>query len=842
MVKKLLVKIYGNPGEFSMEHRILNVILAFCVFICFFFLVFSVIQSLGLFFYALITGIMLFYLGLYYLARMKRYYHIPLWFMILFLMFLLGFFYFHRGGYQKGVLNLGIIIVLIITLLLRNTSRIILLSILVLEIAILLVIEYLYPHLIYRDARVLSIFTIGASFFMVISSTSFLIVVFSKNYDYEKKCVEETNEKLNQLNNIKNDFIANITHDFRSPLTVIMNLTELEMENKTGEEREALNAIYVSSLMLKDLIDKLLELAKMDVQGVKLSIQRLNLTDFLLKIFNFYTSTLQGSNIELKVNFSKIPVDNLFTDAGKLEAILNNIISNSIKFVDPDNGKIDMETHVHESSVIIKITDNGIGIPGDKLEVIFNRFQQAHDSQNQYRRGTGIGLAFARELSGFLKARIWAESDGPHKGSSFFVELPRGDTLFKDQDIQDYSPFLSSQANYERDILKTLVQNEILMKKTGKKIIPMIKELNKEDEYNISKALILVIDDDMMFLDIIISYLQDAGFINFITASDGKCGKDAIYEYIPDLIISDFTMPGMSGGKLHEEIAVNPGFKDIPFIFVSAIANESIIFETKKRGAIAYLSKPIDKRELLLTVEIHLKRHFNYLKQIKQSYIDPLTGLKNRKITMTHLERELLSRTLPDLSIIFFDIDHFKNINDKYGHQRGDMVLEVIGVILQSKLRHYDIAGRYGGDEFLIILPNTPLESAKIAAENLQKEIKSAVLFWNKQEIRFSCSLGIASIKSNEKELCKALGISSFDEIYNIQKPHDADWQKIDAKKKSLISLLFDIADNLLYQAKQTCCRECGFISLDSSVFTGDSCPECNTKNIIKGRNRYIAK
>jgi len=651
-----------------------------------------------------------------------------------------------------------------------------------------------------------------------------------------KKNIEEANVKLKNLDSLKNEFIANITHDFRSPLTSILNITDLALNfnnSLDNENKENYNVIYKSSLKLKSSIDKLLELAKMDAQGIKLKIEKVDIVSFINKILDFYTSSVVGSEIKIIRELPSAGVKEFYSDTEKLEQIIDNIISNAVKFVDPHTGIINVKIINKTRSVLIVISDNGIGINREKLQSIFNRFEQAHEGRNSPYRGTGIGLAFAKQLVEYLKGKIWAESEGENKGSKFIIEFKKGKKSFDEKDFIK-NKVKQNDWNNKRQIIKT----EIEIKLQKGEIQTFFTELNKENEYNYKKAKILIVDDDKSILNIIMKYLKNYGYKNFIIASDGQLGLDAAYDYIPDLIISDYNMPKMKGDYFQEELRNNPYFQNIPFIFLSAIADKNLILERRQKGASAFLKKPIDKDEFKLVVEQNIINYMDFLKTKHLATIDELTGLYNRRAVINELNKELSLRKLMELSVIFCDIDHFKKVNDTYGHQAGDLLLKKTGSIIKQTLRNYDVPSRFGGEEFLIILPDTNMENAKIVAEKLRKNFENNVLEYNNNKINITASFGVSSLIFNENDICKKLKMKNIRDIYELSDNKNIDWSKIENIKKNIADVLIAIADKALYEAKSTVCQECGFKSEKAELFVNNKCPNCQSLKILNGRNK----
>jgi len=667
------------------------------------------------------------------------------------------------------------------------------------------------------------------------------LIKLSNTLEYQVKErtneLENANKQLKSLDKLKNDFIANITHDFRSPLTAILNTADLALINNDGKNEENYSIIYNASLRLKKTIDRLLDLAKMDSQGIRLKIKKIDPVLFLSKIVDFYSSSIIGSNIKINKNLPSNSIKNFYTDPEKLEEIINNIISNSIKFIDPKIGIIDVYLIEKNASLIIKIADNGIGIPSDALVKIFQRFEQVHEEKNARYRGTGIGLAYSKQLVEYLKGRIWAESEGKGKGAVFYIELKKGKHLYEKKDF--YKDSITSKHYNEslKEDLSKIIHDDINNKLEKNQINKYIIDPNKKGEYDLKKGLILIIDDDKKVREIIMKYLLNGGYKNFIMAGDGKLGLDAVYQCKPDLIICDFNMPNLRGDDFHDEIITNPDLNKIPFIFLSAVVDKNLIFKRKKMGASAYLNKPIDGGNLLITVEYHIKKYFDYLKILHNASIDELTGLFNRRNIIQNLHHELSIRRYRNISLIFLDLDNYKNINDTYGHQFGDKIIKKTGKIIKNTLRNYDIPGRYGGDEFLIILPDTNLKEACFVAEKLRKQIENNIIKYNNKIVKYTSSIGVSSLIDNEKIICSKLNIKKLESIYNINNPKKIDWNKIEKQKIKAAEILLKIADEALYKAKYTIkCDKCGFKSNDKKIFKSDLCPNCgNNKLILRG-------
>ena len=185
---------------------------------------------------------------------------------------------------------------------------------------------------------------------------------------------------------------------------------------------------------------------------------------------------------------------------------------------------------------------------------------------------------------------------------------------------------------------------------------------------------------------------------------------------------------------------------------------------------------------------------------------------------------------------MFFDLDHFKRINDQYGHQIGDELLKKIGYITNKVKREYDIAGRYGGEEFLIILPEANKEQAEKAARKLMEEIRKAEIITDRGILRISASFGISSLIDNSALIEKDLRIESLEKIYNVSDPLNADWENINRQKRVIADYLIRLSDIAMYKAKNNYCGNCG----ETFSCLPKECPGCGSSDIREGRNRIV--
>jgi two-component system cell cycle response regulator len=270
---------------------------------------------------------------------------------------------------------------------------------------------------------------------------------------------------------------------------------------------------------------------------------------------------------------------------------------------------------------------------------------------------------------------------------------------------------------------------------------------------------ILVIDDsDSMRSQIIRTLREAALFDHCHEARDGIEGFKILIQNRVDLVFCDLIMPKMDGFKFMALMKSNQDLKDIPVIMLTGRGDREFKIRGLETGASDYLTKPFDDGELIARTRVHLKikalqdelkRSNELLREL--SITDPLTHLYNRRFLMDTLEKEFdrIRRKGGSVSLVVLDIDHFKQVNDTHGHQKGDVVLAAVAETTRSELRSYDIAVRYGGEEFMVVLPETPLSGGIAMAERLRASVGQMVFPPPMETLSVTVSLGVSAYPSD---------------------------------------------------------------------------------------------
>jgi signal transduction histidine kinase/DNA-binding response OmpR family regulator/ligand-binding sensor domain-containing protein len=399
-------------------------------------------------------------------------------------------------------------------------------------------------------------------------------------------------EKAREIDRIKTAFFTNISHEFRTPLTLIKGPTQQLLEQtKNAHDKHQLQTIERNAELLLKQINQLLELARLESGIIPVHTRQGNLNAFINSVASSFLSLAEQKVIQFTIQLPEIHY-RATLDYDKLETILINLIGNALKFT-PEKGSITIQGGIEPvaagvSSLVITVTDSGPGIPKELHSKIFERFYQVSESHHQM--GTGIGLALAKELTELLGGTISVKST-PDIGSAFTVTLPvtLQETLNPEQDEAAYL----QQPNPSTPIDTVRVESQ---------------------ENNLYPK-VLVVEDHADLRHFIIASLGQA--YQFIEAANGLEGLNLAQQEMPDLIISDVMMPEMDGMAMTAAIRKDIRISHTPIILLTANTNSEAKMTGLSRGADDYLIKPFDKTELNWKVRNLIARQETYRDQAR---------------------------------------------------------------------------------------------------------------------------------------------------------------------------------------------------------------------------------
>lgn len=399
-------------------------------------------------------------------------------------------------------------------------------------------------------------------------------------------------ERLKELNNLKSRLYTNITHEFRTPLTVIMGINKQITENKDAKE-----LIHRNSENLLQLVHQMLDLAKAEEGKLTLDLIQKEIIQYLRYLTESFLSAAETKNIRLNF-YTEVEEVLMDYDEVKIQHIVQNLLSNAIKFT-PEYGKIIFHTKTvkieGKGYLQLKVKDSGIGISKKDLPHIFDRFYQSDNSSTRKVGGTGIGLALIQELVTLMQGKINVQST-LDKGSEFTIQLPISrKSVLNNITANSKAPENNSMVSTSNIESTDILERELVTPKT-------------------KQPLLLIIEDNEDVLTYIQSCLKDNYIIQI--ARNGEEGIQKALEIVPDIIISDVMMPYKDGFEVTQTLKEDLTTSHIPIILLTARATQESKLKGLKRGADAYLIKPFDKEEL----ETRLEKLIELRKRLQTHY------------------------------------------------------------------------------------------------------------------------------------------------------------------------------------------------------------------------------
>jgi ligand-binding sensor domain-containing protein/signal transduction histidine kinase/DNA-binding response OmpR family regulator len=448
--------------------------------------------------------------------------------------------------------------------------------------------------------------------------------------------LEEQSGKLKEMDKIKSRFFANISHEFRTPLTLIMGPLEQMLsdpQEKEREQKKKMQLILRNSRRLLGLINQLLELSKFDSGTMKLQAARQNIVPFLKGVLHSFDSLAVQKEVGLIFQTEGENIS-LYYDPGKMEEVITNLLSNAVKFT-PAGGRITLAVKIREALsgtgeqdfLEVSVSDTGPGIPPEDLIHIFDRFYQADSTYEHHRQGTGIGLAIAREIIELHHGVIEAISPRDETmGARFMIRLPMGKAHLKPEEIVESYPAPKKLA-VPRPKKKEYEEEEF---EPGEK-----EEEIGQEPVSHEKDIILVVEDSADVREYIRGALES--HYTVIEAKDGEEGLRRAGEIIPDLIICDIMMPGLDGFEVCRTLKNDIATSHIPVILLTAKAAEENIIRGLETGAADYITKPFSTKILCARIRnlIDLRRHF-------QQTINREMTLQPAKMPVSSIDKEFL--------------------------------------------------------------------------------------------------------------------------------------------------------------------------------------------------------
>lgn len=433
--------------------------------------------------------------------------------------------------------------------------------------------------------------TIWAYLFYVLCLTALMVAfvrfktrqaALRSSLEFERK----EKERIEELNQVKLRFFTNISHEFRTPLTLILGQIEVLMQMDLGTTiYNRIQRIYKNAWHMRNLISELLDFRKQEQGYLKLRVEEQNLVTFTRQIYMCFYEYAQKKEITYRFDSVEETISVWF-DPIQLQKVIFNLLSNAFKYTS-NKGNITVEVRKVASQAVVSVCDTGIGIPVEHISKIFDRFYQTDNasSSSSFTLGTVIGLALAKGIMNMHHGKIEVEST-VGEGTKFILSLPLGNRHFSDEEMA------------VTEGRESLIIPETSVSSYGQLMAEEIKE--SESQKNIDeedKPTILLVDDNTELL----SMLEDIflPMYNVYTACNGREGLEMAQQIQPDLIVSDVIMPEMSGKDLCYKIKTNVELSHISVVLLTAQTSVEYVVEGLMFGADDYITKPFNIKVLV---------------------------------------------------------------------------------------------------------------------------------------------------------------------------------------------------------------------------------------------------
>lgn len=415
------------------------------------------------------------------------------------------------------------------------------------------------------------------------------------------------NERLHELDRIKTSFFSNVSHEFRTPLTLMLGPIEdvLHDANTTPENRARMDIACRNALRLLKLVNNLLDFARVEAGRAQATFQPTDLSMLTKELASMFNSATSKVKLKLTVDCQPLP-ELVYVDRDMWEKIVLNLLSNAFKHT--FQGEIQVRLRWKQDHVELTLGDTGVGIPAEQLPYLFERFHRVPNARSRTHEGSGIGLALVSELVKLHSGKIdvYSEMD---QGTTFTVSIPTGKAhLPAEQIAVEMNPVLpmSRTQPFVEEALRWLPQET-------KGVLQKPDEILRWQKPEGKTIRVLLAEDNPDMRNYVFRLLEP--YCELEAVSNGVEALVAVRRQQPDLILSDILMPEMDGFELLSRLKTDPALKTIPVILLSARAGEEARVEGLQAGADDYLIKPFNARELLARVRSNLNLELHRARQ-----------------------------------------------------------------------------------------------------------------------------------------------------------------------------------------------------------------------------------
>jgi signal transduction histidine kinase/DNA-binding response OmpR family regulator len=417
-------------------------------------------------------------------------------------------------------------------------------------------------------------------------------------------------EALAELDRAKTAFFSNVSHEFRTPLTLMLGPVEdalAEMDQQLpSTHRERLEIVRRNGLRLQKLVNTLLEFSRIEAGRVRAFYEPTDLAAFTADLASNFRSACEKAGLELTVDCPPL-AEPVFVDRPMWEKVVLNLLSNAFKFTFA--GEIAISLRQAGQAVEVRVRDTGTGIPPDEMLPLFERFHRVENARGRTHEGSGIGLALVQELVKLHGGSITAESE-VGRGTTFLISIPLGSAHLPREQIGSSRTLVSTATGASSFVEEALRWFPDVQDQHASSELPAYQEdlsllIATPQQAEGDRPRVLVADDNADMRRYVVRLL--AGPYTVEAVPDGAAALAAVRRQVPNLILSDVMMPRLDGFGLLRELRADPHTASVPVILLSARAGEESQVEGMQAGADDYLVKPFSARELLARVSAHLQ-------------------------------------------------------------------------------------------------------------------------------------------------------------------------------------------------------------------------------------------
>lgn len=522
-------------------------------------------------------------------------------------------------------------------------------------------------------------------------------------------------EALERSNKFKDQILANTSHELRTPINGIVNFARIVSETAsprlTASEKEFLSSIEQAGNRLSRLVNNILEQSVQSYGNLSLRIEPVNLFSVVGAVSSEVEFATEKKAVEIVLDEGMRDIW-VTADKDKLFQILVNLLHNALKFT--PRGSVAFTAVQHDKTVVVSVSDTGIGIPEADREKIFEPFVKSQSKQRQ--DGAGLGLAITKGLVTRMGGRIWVESPASQAGTRMCFSLPAATERQTELVIQTIKSFATeSAAPIREEVQNYLTQEDSHVSQ------PRTQSFNlAEERPRAEQTVVLIVDDEPINVTILTHFLQGSGF-TVVCASDGQAALERISEGLqPDLVLLDIMMPGLDGYEVCERLRTRYPAMDLPILMMSAKQEVEDVLKGFQKGANDYVSKPFVKEVLLARVVSHLG--VSHMSRVASRFVPwelvRLLGAKDLT------EVQLGKGSEFEIAVFYIDLRKFTELLESMACSDAfNFLNSFLGHVVPTIMRNRGIVDKYIGDCVMGVFLSA--DDAIEAATEIQKSMMS---------------------------------------------------------------------------------------------------------------------